>query len=147
MSDFITTPPVVKYVTLEELSSTLAEQTNDQDRYDLAEKIIVEQVTHRDQLLAEQEKLLAEQEKLLAEQERLLREQQTMIEKIRDLEEQLTESCSDPAPIKSLETSKFILQIPAITENYKPHMNFDKVAVLSDLDATGVQWKQNSQTK
>ncbi len=76
---------MVKYVTLEELSSTLAEQTNDQDRYDLAEKIIVEQVTHRDQLLAEQEKLLAEQE-------RLLTEQQTMIEKIRDLEERLGES-------------------------------------------------------
>ena len=65
---------MVKYVTLEELSATLVEQTNDQDRYDLAEKIIVEQVTHRDQLLAEQEKLLAEQEKLLAEQERLLTE-------------------------------------------------------------------------
>jgi uncharacterized coiled-coil protein SlyX len=92
MSDFISTPPMVKYVTLEELSSTLAEQTNDQDRYDLAEKIIVDQVTHLDQLLAEQEKLLAEQEKLLAEQERLLTEQQTMIEKIRDLEERLGES-------------------------------------------------------
>ena len=75
MSDFISTPPRVKYVTLEELSSTLAEQTSDQDRYDLAEKNIVDQVTHRDQLLAEQEKLLAEQEKLLAEQERLLTEQ------------------------------------------------------------------------
>ena len=59
-----------------------------------------------------------------------------MIEKIKDLEEQLSESCSDPVPIKSLETSKFILQIPDITENYKPHMDFDKVAVLSDLDAT-----------
>jgi uncharacterized coiled-coil protein SlyX len=47
--------------TLEELSSTLAEQTNDQDRYDLAEKNIVEKVTHRDQLLAEQERLFAEQ--------------------------------------------------------------------------------------
>jgi uncharacterized coiled-coil protein SlyX len=129
MSDFISTPPMVKYVTLEELSSTLAEQTNDQDRYDLAEKIIVEQVTHRDHLLAEQEKLLAEQERLLAEQ-------QTMIDKIRDLEERLAESCSDPAPIKNLETSKFILQIPAITENYKDHMDFGKVAVLSDLDAT-----------
>ena len=113
---------MVKYVTLEELSSTLAEQTNDQDRYDLAEKIVVEQVTHRDHLLAEQERLLAEQ--------------QTMIDKIRDLEERLAESCSDPAPIKNLETSKFILQIPAITENYKDHMDFGKVAVLSDLDAT-----------
>jgi hypothetical protein len=67
MSDFIFTPPVVNYVTLEELSSTLVEQTNDQDRYDLAEKIIVEQVTHRDHLLAEQEKLLSEQERLLTE--------------------------------------------------------------------------------
>jgi len=111
---------MVQNVTLEEL--------NDQDRYALAEKIIVEQVTHRD-------KMLAEQDKLLAEQGRLLAEQQTMTEKIRDLEEKLAESHLDPAPIKSLEASKFILQIPAIKENYKPHMHF-KMDVLLDLDAT-----------
>jgi len=55
------------------------------------EKLLVEQVTHRD--------------KLLANQKRLLAEQQTMIEKIRDLEEQLAESRLDPAPIKSLEVN------------------------------------------
>ena len=58
------------HVTLEELSSTLGGQTNDQDRYALAEKIIVDQVNHRD---------------------KLLEEQKTMIDKIRDLEQQLTE--------------------------------------------------------
>jgi hypothetical protein len=81
------------------------EQTNDQGRYTLVEKIIVEKVTHRD--------------KLLAEQELLLRERQTMIDTIRDREGQLTESRLDSAPIKSLDSSKFILQIPVITENYK----------------------------
>jgi hypothetical protein len=80
-------------------------------------KIIVDQVTHRD--------------KFLAEQELLLSEQQTMINKIRDIEEQLTESRLDTEPIKSLNSSKFILQIPGITENYKQHL--DKVKVLSDL--------------
>ena len=62
MTDFISNPPVVafQYVTLEELSVTLEEQPNDQDRYVLSEKIIVEQVTHRDNLLSEQEFLLAE---------------------------------------------------------------------------------------
>jgi hypothetical protein len=48
---------MVQNVTLDELST---EQTNDQDRYVLSEKIIVEQVTHRDNLLSEQEFLLAE---------------------------------------------------------------------------------------
>ena len=49
-------PPVVTFqnVTLEELSATLAEQPSDQDRYALAEKIIVDQVNYRDNLLAEQ---------------------------------------------------------------------------------------------
>ena len=55
MTDFISNPPVVafQYVTLEELSVTLEEQPNDQDRYVLSEKIIVDQVNHRDNLLAE----------------------------------------------------------------------------------------------
>lgn len=40
--------------TMEELSSTLATQVNDQDRYVLAETIIVAQVALRDKLLGEQ---------------------------------------------------------------------------------------------
>jgi hypothetical protein len=81
------------------------EQTNDQGRYTLVEKIIVEKVTHRD--------------KLLAEQELLLGERQTMIDKIRDREGQLAESRLGTAPIKRFDSAKFILQIPVITENYK----------------------------
>ncbi len=67
MTDFISTPPCVvtfQHVTLEELSSTLAEQPNDQDRYALAEKIIVDQVNYRDTLLAEQRPGIKENYKL-----------------------------------------------------------------------------------
>ena len=42
-----------QHVTVEELSSTLERQTNDQDRYALVEKIIVDQVNFRDNLIAE----------------------------------------------------------------------------------------------
>ena len=38
-------------VTLEELSTLLAAQHSDQERYALAEKIIIDRVTHRDGLL------------------------------------------------------------------------------------------------
>ena len=48
-------PPVVtfQHVTLEERSATLAEQLNDQDRYALTEKNIVDQVNYCDNLLGE----------------------------------------------------------------------------------------------
>jgi len=57
MTDFISTPPMVSFehVTLEELSSNLTGQTNDQDRYTLTEKIIVDQLNHRDTLLGRAE--------------------------------------------------------------------------------------------
>jgi hypothetical protein len=42
-----------EHVTLEELSFTLVGWTNDQDRYALTKKIIVDQVNHRDTLLPE----------------------------------------------------------------------------------------------
>jgi hypothetical protein len=64
-----------------------------------------------------------------------------MIDKIRDLEGQVAESLLDSGPItlKRLDSSKVILQIPVITENYKQHLDYDKVKVLSDLDATEYQ--------
>jgi hypothetical protein len=37
--------------TLEELSNLLTAQTSDQERYSLAERIIIDQITHRDNLL------------------------------------------------------------------------------------------------
>ena len=59
-----------------------------------------------------------------------------MIDKIRDLEGQIAESRLNPEPIKSLNTPQFILQIPGIKENYKQHLDFGEVKVLSALDAT-----------
>jgi hypothetical protein len=109
---------MVGTATLEQLSSTLANQTNDQDRYALAETIIAVQVTQRDKLLAEQELLLAEQ--------------RAMVEEIRDLKAQIALSRMDTAPAKSLGPSKFILQIPDIKENNKQHLDFGKVKVLSN---------------
>ena len=67
--DFVPNTMLMGTATMEELSSTLAEQVNDQDRYALAETIIVAQVTLCD---------------------KLVEEQQTMIEKIRGLEEKMT---------------------------------------------------------
>ena len=96
---------------MEELSSTLATQANDQDRYVLAETIIVAQVALRD---------------------KLLEEQQTMIDKIRGLEEKIAASRMDTVSFKNPEPSKFILQIPGITENYKQHLDFGKVKTLSN---------------
>ena len=90
-----------QHVTLEELSSTLVTQTNDQDRYTLAQKIIVDPVNYRDTLLTEKR----------------LRD-----DKIRDLEQQLAESRLNPELVKRLNTPKFILQIPGIKENYKLHL-------------------------
>ena len=62
---------MVGTATLEQMSSTLANQTTDHDRYALAETIIVAQVALRDKLLGEQ---------------------QTMIDKIRGLEEKIAGS-------------------------------------------------------
>ena len=59
-----------------------------------------------------------------------------MGDKIRDLEQQLPESTLNPELIKSLNTPKFILQIPGIKENYKLHLDFSEVKGLSDLDST-----------
>ena len=106
---------ILKNVTLEELSATLAEQPNDQDRYALAQKTMVDQVNYRDNLLAEQK---------------------IKGDKIRDLEQQLAESRLNPELTKSLNTPKFILQIPGIKENYKLHLDFGEVKGLSDLDST-----------
>ena len=85
------------------------------DRYVLAEKNIVDQVNYRDNLLAEQK---------------------IMGDKIRDLEQQRAESRLNPELTKSLNTPKFILQIPGIKENYKLHLDFGEVKGLSDLDST-----------
>ena len=72
--DFVLNTILMGTATMEELSSTLAEQVNDQDRYALAETIIVAQVELRD---------------------KLLEEQKTMIEKIRGLEEKIAASRMD----------------------------------------------------
>jgi hypothetical protein len=93
------------------MSSTLANQTTDQDRYALSETIITAQVTQRDKLLAEQ---------------------RAMVEEIRELKARIATSWMDTAPDKSLDPSKFILQIPDIKENYKQHLDFDKVKLLSN---------------
>jgi hypothetical protein len=69
---------MVKTATLEQLSSTLAEQINDQDRYALAETIIVAQVAQRNKLLAEQELLLAEQQKMIEKFDRELKDKVAM---------------------------------------------------------------------
>jgi hypothetical protein len=52
--DYATNLHMVGTATLEQMSSTLSNQTTDQDRYALAETIIAAQVTQRDKLLAEQ---------------------------------------------------------------------------------------------
>ena len=51
--EFVPTTILMGTATMEELSSTLATQVNDQDRYVLAETIIVAQVALRDMLLGE----------------------------------------------------------------------------------------------
>ncbi len=58
-----------------------------------------------------------------------------MIDKIRDLEAQIAESRLDTASVEILDPSKFILQIPGITENYKQHLDFGKVKVLPNRNA------------
>ena len=90
------TPSVVTLgmATLEELSNLLAAQTSDQERYALAERIIIDQITHRDNLL----------------------------ERIKTLEQELTASRKSPDPVNRLDTSNFILQIPGMKENYRPHL-------------------------
>ena len=102
---------MVGTATLEQMSSTLANQTTDQDRYALAETIISAQVTQRDKLLVEE---------------------RAMVEEIRELKAQIAASRMDTAPDKSLDPSKFILQIPDIRENYKEHLDFGKVELLSN---------------
>jgi len=96
--DYATNLHMVETATLEQMNSTLADQTTDQDRYALAETIIAAQVTQRDKLLAEQ---------------------RAMVEEIRELKARIAASRMDTAPAKSLDPSKFILQIPDIKENYK----------------------------
>jgi hypothetical protein len=80
--EFVPNMILMGTATMEELSSTLAKQTNDQDRYVLAETIIVAQVALRDKLLGEQ---------------------QTMIDKIRGLEEKIAASRMDTVPFKNPE--------------------------------------------
>jgi hypothetical protein len=55
-----------------------------------------------------------------------------MIDKIRGLEEKIAASRMDTVSFKNPEPSKFILQIPGITENYKQHLDFGKVKTLSN---------------
>jgi hypothetical protein len=55
-----------------------------------------------------------------------------MIDKIRGLEEKIAASQMDTVSFKNPEPSKFILQIPGITENYKQHLDFGKVKTLSN---------------
>jgi hypothetical protein len=119
MSEFILTPPATN-VTLDDSVLPKAGQTNNQDRYVLTEKIIVDQVTC---------------DKLFAVQELPVVEQQIMIGKIRDLEAQIAESRLNTEPDKILDPSKLILQIPGITESYKQHLDFGKVKVLSNRNA------------
>ena len=78
------TPSVVQLgmATLEELSNLLVAQTSDQERYTLAERIIIDQITHRENLL----------------------------ERIKALEQELTESRKSPEHVNRLDTSNFILQ-------------------------------------
>jgi hypothetical protein len=66
----------------------------------------------------------------------MLTDQRLRDDKIRDLEQQLAESRLNPELTKSLNTPKFILQIPDIKENYKLHLDFGEVKGLSDLDST-----------
>ena len=94
--------------TLEELSNLLAAQTSDQERYALAERIIIDQITHRENLL----------------------------ERIKTLEQELTASRKSPEHVNRLDTSNFILQIPGMKENYRPHLDFNAVKQYSDLDST-----------
>jgi hypothetical protein len=73
-------------------------------------------------------------------------DQEAMVEEIRDLKTQITTSRMDTTPVKNLDPSKFILQIPDITENYKQHFDFGKVKVLSSLEPQYVgEQRENSQ--
>ena len=54
--------------TLEELSNLLAAQTSDQERYALAERIIIDQITHRENLL---ERIKALEQELTASRKSL----------------------------------------------------------------------------
>jgi hypothetical protein len=109
--DYAANLNMVGTATLEQMSSTLANQTTDQDRYALGETIIDAQVTQCDNLLAEE---------------------RAMVEEIRDLKTQIVTSRMDTAPAKSLDPSKFILQIPDIKDNYKQHLDIGKVKLLSN---------------
>ncbi len=95
------TPSVVTFgmATLEELSNLLTDQTSDQERYTLSERIIVDQITHRDNLL----------------------------ERIKEMEQDLTSSRKSPEHVNHLDTSNFIRQIPGMKENYRPHLDFNTV--------------------
>ena len=94
--------------TLEDLSNLLAIQPDDQERYALAEKIIIDQVTYRD----------------------------TLIEEIRTLKQELTATQKRADHASRPDTSNFILQIPGMKENYKRHLDFNAVKEYSDMDAT-----------
>ena len=94
--------------TLEDLSNLLAIQPDDQERYALAEKIIIDQVTYRD----------------------------TLIEEIRTLKQELTATQKRAEHASRPDTSNFILQIPGMKENYKRHLDFNAVKEYSDMDAT-----------
>ena len=94
--------------TLEDLSNLLAIQPDDQERYALAEKIIIDQVTYRD----------------------------TLIEEIRTLKQELIATQKRAEHASRPDTSNFILQIPGMKENYKRHLDFNAVKEYSDMDAT-----------
>jgi len=83
-------------------------QHSDQERYTLAERIIIDQITHRE----------------------------TLLDRIKALEQELTTTQKSSEPVNRLDTSTFILQIPGMKENYKTHLDFNSVKKYSDLDAT-----------
>jgi hypothetical protein len=139
--------------TTSQIATLLAAQTNDQERYAMAGKIIIELINknkeqtdllktkdnehkelldERKDLLENNEKLLHEQEDLLHEREQLLAMSAQQLGKIQALEKQLQAVEGHPRAINIKQTPAFI-QIPDIKANYKHFERIEIAKKYSDL--------------
>ena len=122
-----------------QIATLLAAQTNDQERYAMTEKIIIELINKNKEqtdLLKtkdnEHKKLLHEQEDLLHEREQLLAMSAQQLGKIQALEKQLQAVEGHPRAINIKQTPAFI-QIPDTKANYKHFERIEIAKKYSDL--------------
>ena len=119
------------------IAELLSAQTNDQERYTLAEKLILDLINknnERTELLNERKELLEHRDKLLHEQENLLHEREQLRGKIQALEHQLQAVEGDPRATNK-QTPAFI-QIPDTKANSKYFECIEIVKKYSDLQSS-----------